>query len=386
MSEDLDTRPVTARQQPVWEDERAVALARRELAQRAPLVDGEAVARLRRALVAVAAGEALVVQAGDCAEDPAERTAADIARKVGLLDALGGELALRTGRPVLRVGRIAGQYAKPRGRTHETVAGVEIPSYRGHLVNGPEPLAQARRPDPRRLLDCYEAAREVMGHLGWRGLGRYSWDGARIWTSHEALLLDYEIPQVRATASGALLGSTHWPWIGERTRDPDGAHVRLLAEVRNPVACKIGPDIDVEELIALCERLDPAREPGRLTLIVRMGAAKLAQRLPRLVRAVRARQHPVIWMCDPMHANTVILADGAKTRYLDAMVREVTRFRSVLLKAGAVAGGLHLETTPDDVGECLSDPSRTTVGKYTSLCDPRLAPPQARAVVAAWHC
>ena len=201
-------------------------------------------------------------------------------------------------------------------------------------------------------------------------------------------MLDYELPQVRRDENGQLLlTSTHWPWIGERTRQVDGAHVALFAEIVNPIACKIGPTIQIDELLTLCERLDPEREMGRLTLIARMGADTVTDRLPPLVAAVRAAGHPVIWLTDPMHGNTVIAPDGLKTRLLDTIMREVEQFQCAVRAGGGVPGGLHLETTPDDVTECVRDESRMDeVGnKYTSFCDPRLNPAHADAVVTTWR-
>ncbi|WP_053757254.1 3-deoxy-7-phosphoheptulonate synthase [Streptomyces sp. AS58] len=382
---DIGSKP--ARQQPRWDDTETARRVRRHLLASPGLVAPEEVRTLRSALAEVAAGRALVVQAGDCAEDPAECTAGHVARKAGLLDALAAELRAGTGRPVLRVGRMAGQFGKPRSKPTEWVGDVELPVYRGHLVNGPEPDARSRRPDPLRMLSCYRASAAVLRNLDrYRTQGRPG-TGARVWTSHEALVLDYEVPLVRRDPAGALfLTSTHWPWIGDRTRQPDGAHVALLAAVANPVACKVGPGMTVEELLALCERLDPAREPGRLTLIGRMGAESVAHRLPPLVAAVRAAGHPVVWLCDPMHGNTVTAPDGRKTRYLDWIVREVRDFRGAVRAAGGVAGGLHLEATPDRVAECAAHPSDTDRDRepYTSLCDPRLGPDQAVAVVSAW--
>ncbi|MFD5105071.1 3-deoxy-7-phosphoheptulonate synthase [Streptomyces cinereoruber] len=381
--EELQTS--TARQQPPWEDPAEVERVRGALAALPPLVETESLDRLRQRLAEVAAGRAQVVQAGDCAEDPAESTAADAERKTGLLDELAGVMNAVTRQPVVRVGRIAGQYAKPRSAPTETVGGIEIPVYRGHLVNGPEPDPEARRPDPRRMLAGYHAASRLMAHLCPTPEARAD---PPVWTSHEALLLDYEIPMLRPDRQGRLaLTSTHWPWIGERTRQLRGAHVALLADVVNPVACKVGPRTTVAELLGLCERLDPGKEPGRLTLIARMGADAAAGLLPPLVRAVRAAGHPVIWLVDPLHGNTVTTSDGRKTRVVETVVREVTAFRDAVRAAGGTAGGIHLETTPDPVTECADTPHDTgRVGdKYTTLCDPRLNPRQARAVVAAWR-
>ncbi|WP_338896846.1 3-deoxy-7-phosphoheptulonate synthase [Streptomyces sp. TG1A-60] len=382
---DIGSKP--ARQQPGWGDAESVRRVRRQLLASPGLVDPGDVRTLRSVLAVVAAGGAHVVQAGDCAEDPAECTESQTARKAGLLDVLAGRLKGITHRPVVRVGRMAGQFGKPRSKPTEWVGDLELPVYRGHMVNSPEPDPAGRRPDPQRMLACYRAAGTVMRHLGWhRGPGEAGIDPP-VWTSHEALVLDYEVPLVREDPTGArILTSTHWPWIGDRTRQLDGAHVALLSAVTNPVACKVGPGMTEEELIALCERLDPAREPGRLTLIARMGAQLVAHRLPPLVTAVREAGHPVIWLSDPMHANTVTTPDGRKTRYLDWIAREVRGFRSAVLSARGVAGGLHLETTPDDVTECAPSPSATErIGDhYTSLCDPRLRPDQAVSVVTAW--
>ncbi|MER5491716.1 3-deoxy-7-phosphoheptulonate synthase [Streptomyces sp. NPDC002490] len=381
----LSSRP--AQHQPEWSGHERWEEVRDRLAGLPHLVDAADVGRLRGLLARVAAGEFRVVQAGDCAEDPAECSAGYVARKSELLDVLAGVMETATQRPVLRVGRIAGQFAKPRSNPTERVDGRELPVYRGHLVNGPEPDPELRRPDPGRMLTCYHAAAETLTHLGWLGPARRPARGRRVWTSHEALLLDYEVPLTRRTPRGkTLLTSTHWPWIGERTRQPDGAHVALLASVDNPVACKVGPGTTADELLEVCLRLDPAREPGRLTLIARMGADLVGERLPPLVRTVRRAGHPVVWLTDPLHGNTVTAPGGLKTRFVETVVREVREFQRAVLAEGGVAGGLHLETTPDQVTECVPDATGIErVGdKYTSFCDPRLNPGQAVTVVSAW--
>jgi 3-deoxy-7-phosphoheptulonate synthase len=250
---------------------------------------------------------------------------------------------------------------------------------------------------------CFMAAREAMQELGWRA---GDWAGRavddRLWTSHEALLIDYERPQIRRLdRRRRMLGSTHWPWIGDRTRQVDGAHVRLLSNVVNPVGCKIGPSMAPAELLRLCRRLDPHREPGRLALIVRMGADVLAGRLPALVRAVRDDGHPVLWLCDPMHGNTVKRGNGTKARAVAAIIEELRQFLWVLGAAGVTAHGLHLETTPYAVSECVGGTGgelpqlvaptagelpqlvAPTAGSPT-LCDPRLNPNQALDVVSSW--
>ncbi|WP_199563936.1 MULTISPECIES: 3-deoxy-7-phosphoheptulonate synthase [unclassified Streptomyces] len=378
-------RALPARQQPDWLNDPQLESVRRLLAARPGVVSRDEVATLRSLLAEVAQCRFQVVQAGDCAEDPAECAAGPVARKAELLDELAEAMRARSGRPVLRVGRMAGQFAKPRSRPSERVGGRELPVYRGHMVNSPEPDDVARRHTPARMLDCYDAAVTAVEALRLRDPGPATAPYAHVWTSHEALVLDYELPLLRRDREGGLLlASTHWPWIGERTRQTDGAHVRLLASIQNPVACKVGPTADPDDLVRLCGLLDAGRTPGRLTLIARMGAEAVTERLPALVSAVRAAGHPVSWLSDPMHGNTVTAPAGMKTRHVEALVREVVGFQDAVAAAGGVAGGLHLEATPHSVTECVADGSEPT-GAYTTLCDPRLNPWQALEVVSAWH-
>lgn len=384
-----DIKRAKAPQQPAWPDLAQVQRVREILSSRPPLVRVDDVHTLRSLLASVATGEALVVQAGDCAEDPDECTTGHVRRKTAVLDVLATTLKMLTGKPVLRVGRMAGQFAKPRSNDFEQIGDLTLPVYRGHMVNTPEPCPDARRPDPLRILTGYMAAGDIVEHLGWRAPALRTWPGIEplVWTSHEALLLDYEIPMVRELGdSTRWLGSTHWPWIGERTRQLDGAHVDLLSDMINPVACKVGPTMTPEEITSLCERLDPLREPGRLTLISRMGADAVGERLPALVAAVRSAGHLVIWLCDPMHGNTITAPGGRKTRVLTTMAREVQCFGHAVAAAGGVAGGLHLETTPDDVTECAADASELgRIGeRHTTFCDPRLNSRQAVSLVTAW--
>lgn len=369
-----------AAQQPHWADLELLAQVRDELSAMPGLVTDNDVAALRDVLAQVAAGQAHVLQAGDCAEDPAECTPSHLARKTALIDLLAGAMKLGGRKPVVRVGRIAGQFAKPRSRTTEVVNGVELPVYRGHMVNEPDPELHARRSDPKRILLGYWAASGAMDVL------RANRVEAPLWTSHEALLLDYEEPMLRPTPDGTLLSSTHWPWIGERTRQPDGAHVALLASVVNPVACKVGPTMTVDELLDLVTRLDPLRTPGRLTLIARMGADRVAELLPPLVAAVRATGRQVIWLCDPMHGNTISV-EGRKTRLLHTMIGEIEEFQTAVAGADGLAGGLHLEVTPGEVAECVSDLAELSEHdtSYTTFCDPRLNPQQAFRLASAWH-
>ncbi|MFE4518230.1 3-deoxy-7-phosphoheptulonate synthase [Kitasatospora sp. NPDC056783] len=380
------TRP--ADQQPTWPDEEVLWQVHDELRESPALVRGADVRTLREQLARVAAGELQVIQSGDCAEDPAEATSGHVARKSALLDVLAGVMKGRSHKPVIRVGRLAGQFGKPRSNPTEVVDGVELPVYRGHMVNAPEADPDARRPDPKRLISGYRAASDVTALLGWACDEGPSPVEAPVWTSHEALLLDYESAMLRHEADGSLLlASTHWPWIGERTRRLDGAHVAFFAALANPVSVKVGPTMTPEQLLELCERLDPLRQAGRLTLISRMGAGNAAERLPALVRAVRAAGYPVIWLCDPMHGNTVCTPHNYKTRYVETVVQEIREFQAAVDGNGGVAGGLHLETTPDDVFECAQNASEADrIGdKYTSYCDPRLNPSQAADVVSVWH-
>ncbi len=378
-----------ALQQPQWSEPSQLHDAQAYLRESPSLIRVQDVLALRSVLEKVAMGEALVIQSGDCAEDMEENEPGHVERKAAVLDLLAGAFRLVTQQPVVRVGRIAGQFAKPRSKPSEKIGDVELPVYRGDMVNGREPHSSSRRHDAQRLVKGYKAARDIMRHLGWNESGpEDTLSGPPAWTSHEMLVLDYEVPLLRKDPQGRLyLGSTHWPWIGERTRQEDGAHVALLSEVINPVACKVGPEITQAQLLRLCERLDPRREPGRLTLIARMGAERVADRLPPLVKAVREAGHQVIWLSDPMHGNTIVAPCGNKTRLVDTIAQEISEFRHAVTSAGGVAGGLHLETTPDDVTECAADATtlHEVASEYRSLCDPRLTPWQAITAVLAWN-
>lgn len=386
--EEIGFRSLPAGQQPDWSEPALLEQVTEQLAKEPALVERDEVRVLRMLLAEAASGKYQVVQSGDCAEDPAECAPDYLTRKAALLDALAGVMKLNTHKPVVRVGRIAGQFAKPRSSPTEEIDGVELPVFRGHIVNSPEADPESRQADPRRLLSGYWAAHDATTFLR-RSAGTWTPPvDAPVWTSHEALILDYEVPQVRRQPDGELLlTSTHWPWIGERTRGLDGAHVALLSSVINPVACKVGPTMTSDDLLRLCERLDPRREPGRLALISRMGADTVLERLPSLVEAVRAAGHPVIWLSDPMHGNTVTAPNGLKTRFVDVLIREVRQFLDSVAQGGGVAGGLHLETTPDPVQECVA--GQAAIGEvgpmYTSFCDPRLNPQQAIEVAAAWY-
>lgn len=375
-----------AAQQPDWPDPAELAGVRDTLSEREDVVGAAEVLQLRSLLARAAEGEFCVLQAGDCAEDPADTGVRAVARKIGMLDTLAEVMRVGSGRPVLEVGRIAGQYAKPRSQNVENVDGHELPVYRGPIVNSPEPTAEARRPDPTRILDAHEAALGVRASIGRLGRGTAADPAGRIWTSHEALLLDYEVPLVRRMPGGrSYLASTHWPWIGERTRRSDGAHVHLLSTVVNPVAAKVSAKAPIEDVLKLCEQIDPFRTPGRLTLIPRFGAARIGELAP-LVRAVRDAGHPVLWLCDPMHGNTVVADDGLKVRWLEDIMNELRQFVRIVTGEGGACAGLHMEASPSEISECHGAGITAARGPgYTTLCDPRLNLTQAVALTAHWQ-
>ncbi|MEE1838905.1 3-deoxy-7-phosphoheptulonate synthase [Streptomyces sp. JV190] len=386
---DIDLAPIQglpAAQQPDWPDPARVKAVRATLAGNDPLVRWDDVRQLGGLLTRASEGELCVLMAGDCAEDPTESSVADVALKAEMLDVLGDIMRVGAGRPVVKAGRLAGQFAKPRSQAYECVVDGSVPVYRGPMVNGPEPTHRARRADPGRMIGGYRAAREVLRSLDAIGRGAGAAPLERVWTGHEALLLDYEAPLVRPTGDGGrYLASTHWPWIGERTRQADGAHVRLLARLENPVACKVGPRTTVTEVLRLCALLDPERSPGRLTLIARFGATEI-DGLGALVRAVRSAGHPVLWMCDPMHGNTVQDRTGLKVRHLDAIMDEIRWFLSIVSDHGGRCAGLHVEASPLDIGECAGAGVTPVRGpRYRTLCDPRLNLMQAVAVAAHWQ-
>lgn len=357
-----------ADQQPGWAAHPELPGVRRRLAESAPLVSLDAALRLTGELAAASAGEALVLQAGDCAESFDELSPAHTRAKLAVLDAVADRMAALAGRPVVRIGRLGGQFAKPRSVPTEEVDGRTLWAFRGHAVNSAAPDPAGRRPDPRRLLRAYHASDLVISRLP-----------RRTWASHEALLIDYEAPLVRVRDGLRYLSSTHLPWLGYRTSRPDHAHVALLAGVVNPLAVKVGPGTTAEQAVRLCAVLDPERRPGRLTLIVRLGHARVRSLLPPVVEAVRAAGHPVVWLCDPLHGNTFSLGDGVKTRRLADAVAEARAFDDVLTGCGVRPGGLHLELAADDVTECVGGGTGEADlhRRYRSLCDPRLNPGQA---------
>lgn len=369
-----------AAQQPAWPDPERARDAVASLSRAEPIVAPAETARLAGRLAAVARGEAFLLQGGDCAEAFAENTEAHQRANLRALSRMAAVVARRAGLPVVTVARMAGQYAKPRS---EAVDALGLPVYRGDMVNSVEPTLAARTPDPYRMLRAHAEAAGAMAVV--RGLRRSGPAGAHaddtdIYVSHEALLLDYEKSSLWTDTSGPeprlSSGLGHFLWIGERTRQFDGAHVAFAELLSNPIGLKIGPRTTPEEAVEYVRRLDPHGEPGRLTLISRMGHAQVREVLPPIVEKVAVSGHQVIWQCDPMHGNTHTLANGYKTRRLGHIVDEIEGFFDVHRRLGTHPGGIHVEVTGEDVTECLGGASGTTEAdvpaRYRTACDPRL--------------
>jgi 3-deoxy-7-phosphoheptulonate synthase len=424
-------RRFPAAQQPDWPDADALKKAEARLSSLPPLVFAGEARHLTRDLAEVANGQAFLLQAGDCAESFVDFSADSIRDKLKIILQMAVALTYAAGVPVVKVGRIAGQFAKPRSADTETVGDVALSSFRGHMVNDDAFDAEARRPDPERLIAAYQQSASTLNLLraftkgGFADLSqvhlwnqqfvasstegqRYERIAAEIdralrfmaacgidlgaeaglhqvdfFTSHEGLILPYEecLTRVDSLTGDPYDCSAHMVWIGDRTRHPDGAHVEFFRGICNPVGCKIGPTCTPEELGALCERLNPDRLPGRLTLIMRLGADRVEELLPPLVRAVESEGHPVVWACDPMHGNTFTSAGGRKTRRFDDILSELRSFFAVHRDEGTWPGGLHIELTGDDVTECLGGAEEILEGdlgvRYTTTCDPRLNGRQA---------
>jgi len=420
-----------AGQQPDWPDAGALDQALKQLSGLPPLVFAGEARALTASLADVAAGKAFLLQAGDCAESFHEFSADNIRDKLRVILQMAVVLTYSSGVPVVKIGRIAGQFAKPRSSETEQIGDLVLPSFRGHIVNDDAPTHEARTPDPQRLVAAYHQSASTLNLVrafvkgGFAALSQvHVWnqqfvasssEGRRyeaiageidralrfmracgidlgaeaalqqvdFWTSHEALLLGYE---EALTRRDSLTGdwydcSAHFLWLGERTRELTGAHLRFLEGVRNPVGVKLGPSATPEEVLALCERLNPDRAPGRLTLISRMGAGGIEQGLPPLLAAVRDAGYPVVWACDPMHGNTFSSSGGRKTRSFTDVMGEIAGFFNAHASEGTWPGGIHIELTGDDVTECLGgaeDISEDQLNlRYTSTCDPRLNARQA---------
>jgi 3-deoxy-7-phosphoheptulonate synthase len=408
-------RALPAAQQPSWPDDVAVRAVALTLAALPPLVVASEVDQLRERLAAVARGEAFLLQGGDCAETFVTSTQADIAAKVRILLQMAVVLTYGASVPVVKLGRIAGQYAKPR--TAELDASGQR-SYRGDMVND---LFGERTPDPQRILRAYSTAASTLNLLrayaggGLASLDRvHAWnaafarstetgaryeklageidravrfmracgvhdaalEGVELYASHEALILEYERALTRIDDGRAYDLSAHFVWVGERTRQMDGAHLDFVSRIANPIGVKLGPATTPEFAAELVERLDPDNVPGRLTLISRMSNSLVRDRLPAIVEKVTSTGHLVVWHCDPMHGNTEETAEGVKTRHLDRIIDEVDGFFDVHAALGTYPGGLHVELTGDDVTECIGGTAELTAAdlsrRYETACDPRL--------------
>ncbi|ASU84919.1 3-deoxy-7-phosphoheptulonate synthase [Nocardiopsis gilva YIM 90087] len=387
MTMSLNPTTAAAAQQPDWPDGDLLGHVRRTLRELPGLTTEEETEQLGTALAEAARGEALVLQGGDCAERFHDAVPARVRRKLDHLQGLASVLRAGTDLRVVPVGRMAGQYAKPRSDSYETLPdGRRVPSYRGDAVNDPAADPALRTADPTRLVNAYDCSRSVLRTL------RASWTDRpadeRVYTGHELLLLPYEESLVRTGRRGDYAASTHFGWIGARTRSLDGAHVGLAASVHNPIGVKIGPRTSPTEAVELVRRLNPDAVPGRLTFIVRMGAEHLETYLPPLVESVAAYGAPVVWLSDPMHGNTFRTPDGVKTRSMSAMRAEMEGFVRVLRQHRQWPAGMHLELTPDPVTECVDFPEaaadRRAFPDFRSACDPRLNPAQAERIVHAF--
>ncbi len=417
-------------QMPDYTDAGALAGVEGRLSKYPPLVFAGEARTLRSELAKAARGEAFLLQGGDCAESFAEFSADNIRDTFKVLLQMAMVLTFGAKVPVVKVGRMAGQFAKPRSAPSETVNGVELPSYRGDIVNGFDFTPEARMPDPGRMLEAYTQAAATLNLLrafskgGFADMHRvHAWTlgftereesekyrdlANRIqdtldfmsaagmtaetahdlgtvdfYTSHEALLLEYEeaLTRVDSTTGKWLAGSGHMIWIGDRTRQPDGAHVEFCRGVQNPIGLKCGPTTTADDLKVLMEKLNPENEEGRLTLIARFGAGKVGEHLPRLVSAVREEGAKVVWSCDPMHGNTIKSSSGYKTRPFDSVLREVREFFEIHNAEGTIPGGVHFEMTGRDVTECTGGVRAVTdedlSDRYHTACDPRLNASQA---------
>ena len=407
-----------------YPDSAALAQVEQRLAGYPPLVFAGEARRLKAALAQAAEGKGFVLQGGDCAESFANFNATSIRDTFRVLLQMAVVLTFGASVPVVKMGRMAGQYAKPRSAETETADDVTLPTYRGDIINGPGFTAAERIPDPARMETGYFQSAGTLNLLRAFATGGYAdlnevhrWNlsfaarsplasrygelAGRIdetlrfmaacgmgsaaqtretdfYTSHEALLLPYEqaLTRVDSTSGDWYACSAHFLWIGDRTRQPDGAHVEFLRGVRNPIGIKVGPTTAASDLLRLIDTLNPAGEPGRITLISRMGAEKIGHALPPLLRAVQAEGRRVLWLCDPMHGNTVSTAASVKTRSFDAILKEVRGFFDVHAAEGSWAGGVHVEMTGQDVTECIGGAHRLTEAdlgeRYETFCDPRL--------------
>jgi 3-deoxy-7-phosphoheptulonate synthase len=415
-------RTLPIKQQPAWPDAAAVAAASAELATMPPLVFAGEVDQLRERLARAARGDAFLLQGGDCAETFAGATADQIRNRVKTILQMAVVLTYGASMPVIKMGRMAGQFAKPRSSDNETRGDVTLPAYRGDIVNGYDFTPESRQADPARLVKGYHTSASTLNLIraftqgGFADLRMvHSWNkgfaanpanqryeglaghidraikfmeaaGAdfdelkrvEFYSSHEGLLMDYERPMTRIDSRTGMPYNTsaHFLWIGERTRDLDHAHVDFFRRIRNPIGIKLGPSTTPETMEKLIDVLDPDREPGRITFITRMGAGTIRDALPPLLEAIKSFDATPLWVTDPMHGNGLTTPTGYKTRRFDDVVDEVKGFFEAHRAAGTHPGGIHVELTGDDVTECLGGSEMideaTLATRYESLCDPRL--------------
>lgn len=415
-------RSLPAEHQPRWPDETELNAVVGYLRTLPPLVFAGETDQLLEEMADASRGRAFVLMGGDCAESFAESTAERIRAKIRTILQMAVILTYGSSVPVVKIGRMAGQYSKPRSSATEVHEGRELPSYFGDAVNGHEFSAESREPDPRRLIEAYQRSVATLnliraftqggfadlskvhewnqGFVANPAYARYETVAAEIdramrfmraagvddqslrtvdfYSAHEALILPYEdsLTRIDSRTGRPYNCSAHFLWVGERTRQPDGAHVEMLSKVANPIGVKIGPDAKPSEVLALVDRLNPGGKAGRLTLISRMGARKIADRLPAIVEAVRKDGRPVTWVTDPMHGNTISASNGMKTRRLEDILAEIKGFFAVHEELGTHPGGIHVELTGDDVTEVLGGAEEVvedTLGeRYRTLVDPRL--------------
>ncbi|MGB8841791.1 MAG: 3-deoxy-7-phosphoheptulonate synthase class II [Aliidongia sp.] len=419
-----------AQQQPDYPDPAALGATEALLQNFPPLVFAGEARRLKAALKDASEGRAFLLQGGDCAESFAEFRGNNIRDTFRVLLQMAVVLTFGAACPVVKLGRMAGQFAKPRSAPGETIGGVTLPSYRGDIINGQDFTVEARHPDPQRMVQGYSQSAATLNllrafaqggyadlhqvHLWNQGFVARSPQGERyreladrltetlnfmaacgftsestaeireteFFTSHEALLLPYEqaLTRVDSTSGQWYDCSAHLLWIGDRTRQPDGAHVEFMRGIENPIGLKAGPSLKPDELLRLIDILNPLNEPGRLSIIVRMGADKVADGLPPLLRAIKREGRAVLWVCDPMHGNTVTAA-GFKTRSFDRILKEVRGFFDACRAEDTHAGGVHFEMTGQDVTECIGGAQAITEqrlgDRYHTHCDPRLNASQA---------
>ncbi len=415
----------TALQQPNWPDKERYDAVIEEISSLPPLVFAGEIRDLKAMLAKAGKGEAFLLQGGDCSEEFSRCTAPNIRESLKVLLQMAAILTYAGNKPVVKVGRIAGQYAKPRSSDTEMIDGVELPSYRGDMANSIEPDLEARIPDPARMLKGYNMSAATLNLLraftrgGFGSLRRvHAWNQefvktspmgrsyerlatqishalkfmetigistdipqltqAQFFTSHEALFLGYEEALTREDSvdGGWYDCSAHMLWIGDRTRQLDGAHIEFLRGVNNPLGMKVGPKHDVDEILKIVDRLNPENEPGRITLICRFGDGQVEKFLPRLLRAVKVSGHNILWSCDPMHANTFKADSGHKTRDFEKILSELRCFFEIHWSEGTIPGGVHFELTGNNVTECIGGARHLTddqLGqRYLTTCDPRL--------------